>query len=51
MGSKSEVKRLRKKSCDLRNVVLRMQRQILKSSLSGEINLNNAFVIRPSQSK
>lgn len=40
-----------KKSCDLRNVALRMQRQILKASLSGEINLNNAFVISPSQSK
>lgn len=51
MGSKSKVKRLRQKSCDLRNVLLRMQRQILKSSLSGEINLNNAFVISPSQRK
>lgn len=51
MGSKSKVKRPRQKSCDLRNVALRTQRQILKSSLSGEINLNNAFAISPSQSK
>lgn len=51
MSSKSEVKRLREGRCDLRNVVLRMQRQILKSSLSGVIDLSNPFVISPSQSK
>lgn len=41
----------RESGCDLRNVVLRMQRHILKSSLSGGMDLNNAFVISPSQSK
>ena len=41
----------RESGCDLRNVVLRIQRQILRSLLSGGIDLKIAFVICPSQSK